>query len=55
MTDKRKKANLRTQETANSYEVASQWKLMAWKFKKHKAAMISVPILIIYVRHLHVL
>lgn len=47
MTDKRKKANLRTQNATSSYEVASQWKLMSWKFKKHKAAMISVPILII--------
>lgn len=49
MTDKRKKANLQAETTdrANSYEVASQWKLMAWKFKKHKAAMIAVPILII--------
>ncbi len=47
MTDKKKKAALQTQETTNSYEVASQWKLMAWKFKKHKAAMIAVPVLII--------
>jgi peptide/nickel transport system permease protein len=47
MTDKRKKAKLQTQEATSSYEVASQWKLMAWKFKKHKAAMIAVPVLII--------
>ncbi len=47
MTNKKKKANLQTQEVANTYEVASQWKLMRWKFKKHKAAMIAVPILII--------
>jgi peptide/nickel transport system permease protein len=49
MTDKRKKANLQAEsaDRTNSYEVASQWKLMAWKFKKHRAAMISVPVLII--------
>ncbi|CAM3930006.1 ABC transporter permease [Lederbergia lenta] len=29
----------------NEYEVASQWKLMWWKFKKHKLAIISAPIL----------
>ena len=40
------KKNKRTEAT-NTYEVASQYKLMWWKFKKHKAAMISVPILII--------
>lgn len=40
------KKNKRTEAT-NTYEVASQYKLMWWKFKKHKAAMIAVPILII--------
>ncbi|WP_338788184.1 ABC transporter permease [Metabacillus sp. FJAT-53654] len=29
----------------NEYEIASQWKLMWWKFKKHKLAIISAPIL----------
>lgn len=29
----------------NEYEVASQWKLMWWKFKKHKLAIISAPVL----------
>lgn len=28
------------------YEVASQWQLMWWKFKKHKMAMIAGPVLI---------
>lgn len=40
------KRNKKT-EANSTYEVASQYKLMWWKFKKHKAAMISVPILII--------
>lgn len=31
----------------STYEVASQWKLMWWKFKKHKLAMVSLPIIII--------
>lgn len=30
-----------------AYEVASQWQLMWWKFRKHKLAMISVPVLLI--------
>jgi len=29
----------------DDYEVASQWKLMWWKFKKHKLAIISAPVL----------
>lgn len=45
MTDKTKK-NKNT-EVNSTYEVASQYKLMWWKFKKHKAAMIAVPVLII--------
>ena len=45
MTDKTKK-NKNT-EVNSTYEVASQYKLMWWKFKKHKAAMIAVPILIV--------
>lgn len=32
---------------AETYEVASQWKLMWWKFRKHKMAMIAVPIIFI--------
>ncbi len=31
----------------SSYEVASQYKLMWWKFRKHKLAMIAGPLLII--------
>ena len=48
MSDKKKKslANIDTVDSSNSYEVASQYKLMLWKFKKHKAAMIAVPVLI---------
>lgn len=45
MTDKTKKA--KNTEVNSTYEVASQYKLMWWKFKKHKAAMIAVPVLII--------
>ena len=49
MSDKNNKKNtaIETVDKKNSYEVASQWKLMLWKFKKHKAAMISVPILVV--------
>lgn len=49
MSDKKTTNNtaIETVDNKNSYEVASQWKLMWWKFKKHKAAMISVPVLII--------
>lgn len=49
MSDKNTKNNtaIETVDNKNSYEVASQWKLMWWKFKKHKAAMIAVPVLII--------
>lgn len=49
MSDKKTTNNtaIETVDNKNSYEVASQWKLMWWKFKKHKAAMIAVPILII--------
>lgn len=49
MSDKKKKsnANIDTVDSSSSYEVASQYKLMWWKFKKHKAAMIAVPVLII--------
>ena len=36
-----------TVDSNSSYEVASQYKLMWWKFKKHKAAMIAVPVLIL--------
>jgi peptide/nickel transport system permease protein len=35
------------EKQANTYEVASQWKLMWWKFKKHKLAMIALPIIIL--------
>lgn len=35
------------ERVANTYEVASQWKLMWWKFRKHKLAMIALPIIVI--------
>lgn len=45
---KKEKKNLRafTQDEA-TYEVASQWKLMLWKFRKHKLANIALPILVL--------
>jgi peptide/nickel transport system permease protein len=40
----------RRQQTGQeqSYEVASQWQLMWWKFKKHKVALASAIILLLY-------
>ena len=35
-----------TQEKT-AYEVASQWQLMWWKFRKHRIAMIAAPVIII--------
>ncbi|MBP1916447.1 peptide/nickel transport system permease protein [Lederbergia galactosidilyticus] len=35
------------QNTDDHYEVASQWKLMWMKFKKHKLAIISAPVLLV--------
>jgi len=40
---KAKKSVSRTE----TYEIAGQWKLMWWKFRKHKMAMIAVPIIIL--------
>ncbi|MBR3504248.1 MAG: ABC transporter permease [Clostridia bacterium] len=34
-------------QKAGTYEVASQWKLMWWKFKKHRLASIALPIIFI--------
>jgi peptide/nickel transport system permease protein len=34
--------------TANELEVASQWKLMWWKFRRHKLAMVGGMVVIIY-------
>ena len=39
MAKEAKNARAYEQEETN-YEVASQWQLMLWKFKKHKLAMI---------------
>jgi peptide/nickel transport system permease protein len=40
------KKNKKDRMSQEAYEVASQWKLMWWKFKKHKMAMIAAPIVI---------
>lgn len=45
-TKQKKKKNGRHEQSQEAYEVASQWKLMWWKFRKHKMAMIAAPILI---------
>ena len=37
----------RKKQQTEGYEVASQWQLMWWKFRKHKVAMVAGPILII--------
>lgn len=36
-------------EQENAYEVASQWKLMWWKFRKHKLAVLSAPIMVLLI------
>ncbi len=36
-----------TEDRSSSYEVAGQWKLMWWKLKKHRMAMIALPIIIV--------
>ncbi|MGI6173622.1 MAG: ABC transporter permease [Christensenellales bacterium] len=43
---KRETADKRTSD-AFAYEVASQGQLMWWKFRKHKLAMIALPILLV--------
>ncbi|MGI6238539.1 MAG: ABC transporter permease [Christensenellales bacterium] len=45
MAKKAKNTRAYTQDES-TYEVASQWKLMLWKFKKHKLANIAFPILL---------
>lgn len=40
-------ARKRRQQQDGTYEVAGQWKLMWWKFKKHRLAMIALPIIVI--------
>ena len=44
---KKNKKNDRAYTEDSTYEVASQWQLMLWKFKKHKLANIALPILVI--------
>lgn len=34
-------------QAADAYEAASQWRLMWWKFRKHKLAMIAAPVLLL--------
>ncbi|WP_239617968.1 ABC transporter permease [Cohnella mopanensis] len=36
-----------TQDLRQGFEFASQWRLMWWKFRKHKLAMIAVPVLLL--------
>jgi peptide/nickel transport system permease protein len=40
-------ATLKAQDTGNQYLMASQWKLIWWKFRKHKLALISAVIITI--------
>jgi peptide/nickel transport system permease protein len=35
------------EQSTIEFEVASQWKLMWWKFRKHRVAFISLPLLIL--------
>ena len=44
---KKKKKDKRAFSQSETYEVAGQWKLMWWKFRKHRMAMIAFPIIII--------
>jgi peptide/nickel transport system permease protein len=37
----------RRKENTGTYEVAGQWKLMWWKLKKHRMALIALPIIIV--------
>jgi peptide/nickel transport system permease protein len=43
---KSKVSQEKSEKMVEAYEVASQWQLMWWKFRKHKMAMIAGPILI---------
>lgn len=47
MAKKKKNDNRAYTQDESTYEVASQWQLMLWKFKKHKLANIALPILVI--------
>lgn len=40
------KQSKRKKDAKGNFQIASQWQLMWWKFKKHKMAMIAAPILI---------
>ena len=39
--------NKKAAKNSERYEVAGQWKLVWWKFKKHKMATIALPIIVI--------
>lgn len=40
-------SNRKRNANNGTYEVAGQWKLMWWKFRKHRLAMIALPIIVI--------
>lgn len=44
---KNKNVAVAAEDRSSSYEVAGQWKLMWWKLKKHRMAMIAFPIIIV--------
>jgi peptide/nickel transport system permease protein len=44
---RRFRRNVIAEDSAVSYEAASQWRLMWWKFRKHKLAMIAMPVLLL--------
>ncbi|MDG5787212.1 ABC transporter permease [Evansella sp. AB-P1] len=44
--NKEKKDEMKQEE---NYQVATQWQLIWWKFKKHKAAMIAGPLLLLLI------
>jgi len=44
---RRKRKQRHDDVSETQYEVASQWQLMWWKFRKHRMAMIAGPVLIV--------
>ena len=47
MSKKNAPLAVETEDRSSAYEVAGQWKLMWWKLKKHRMAMIALPIIIV--------
>jgi peptide/nickel transport system permease protein len=43
-----KKKNMISTAEGNQVEVASQWQLMWWKFRRHKIAMLGGIIVLLY-------